>query len=113
MVTRIRGKKYEVKANLQVPILANAGSSLKLPIYLHKEKIGEVIIGGGSLYWHGRKRQRSKRISWTAFADMMDELAYGTKNPSLAGTRPVLEEKGSRNVVKQRQGTRNAGYPGY
>ena len=37
----------------------------------------ELIIGRGSLYWYGRNRTNRKRISWTRFADMMDELAYG------------------------------------
>lgn len=79
MVKKRSVKKHEVRADFQVPILAKAGSSLRLIIYARKEKIGEIIIGRGSLYWYGRKRQRSKRISWSAFAEMMDELAYGKK----------------------------------
>jgi len=76
MATKRENRKHEVKADLQVPILAKAGSSLKLQIYASKEKIGEIIIGRGSLYWYGRKRQRAKRISWSRFAEMMDQLAY-------------------------------------
>ena len=37
--------------------------------------LGELEIGRGALYWTGRNRQKSKRISWTRFAEMMDELA--------------------------------------
>jgi hypothetical protein len=72
-------KKHSVKAHLQVMELAKAGSSLDLEIYASEEKIGTLIIGRGSLYWYGRNRHKSKRISWTSFAEMMDELAYGPK----------------------------------
>lgn len=70
-------KKHSVKANLQVMELAKAGSSLHLEIYAAREKIGTVIIGSGSLSWYGGKRQIRKRIPWSRFAEMMNELAYG------------------------------------
>jgi hypothetical protein len=70
-------RKHSVKAHLQVMELAKAGSSLDLEIYASKEKLGTLIIGRGSLYWYGRNRHKSKRISWSRFAEMMDELAYG------------------------------------
>ena len=71
-------KKHSVKAFLQVTELARTGSSLELHIYAAKQKIGTLIIGRGSLFWYGRNRQIRKRIDWTQFADMMDELAYGS-----------------------------------
>ena len=73
-------KKHHVKAHLQVTELAKAGSSLDLEIYASKEKLGTLIIGRGSLYWYGKGRQKRKRISWTRFAEMMDDLAYGVRN---------------------------------
>ena len=76
--TRKRTKhKHEVKAALSNFDLAKAGSSLNLQIYANEEKIGELEVGRGSLYWYGRSRHKSKRINWTKFADMMDKLAYG------------------------------------
>jgi len=72
-------RKHEVKADLANFELAKARSSLTLQIYANKEKIGELEIGRGSLYWQGRKKQKSKRLDWSRFADMMDELAYGRK----------------------------------
>jgi hypothetical protein len=69
--------KHEVKADLSNFGLAKARSSLNLKIYADKEKIGELEVGRGSLYWHGRKKQKSKRIDWSKFALMMDRLAYG------------------------------------
>jgi hypothetical protein len=72
-------RKHSVKAHLQVMELAKAGSSLDLEIYASEEKLGTLIIGKGSLYWYGRNRHKSKRIPWTRFAEMMDELAYGSK----------------------------------
>jgi hypothetical protein len=70
-------RKHLVKAHLQVMELARAGSSLDLEIYEARQKIGTLVIGRGSLYWYGRNRRIRKRIAWTRFAEMMDELAYG------------------------------------
>jgi hypothetical protein len=50
-----------------------------LEIYANREEIGTLILGSGSLFWFGRKRQKRKRIAWSRFAEMMDELAYGAK----------------------------------
>jgi hypothetical protein len=70
-------KKHSVKANLRVVELSRIGSSLDLEIYADNEKIGTMRIGRGSLEWFGGKRQLSKRIPWSRFAEMMDRLAYG------------------------------------
>jgi hypothetical protein len=70
-------RKHSVKANLQVMELSKAGTSLELQLFAKDLKLGDLTIGRGSLYWHGRNRQSSKRISWSRFARMMDELAYG------------------------------------
>ena len=67
-----RSRKHEVRALLTVPNLAKAGSSLNLELYDRDEKIGELVIGRGSLFWYGRKRQSSKRIPWSRFADLME-----------------------------------------
>ena len=74
---RTARRKHAVKAQLQVMELSKAGTSLELEIYADEMKLGDLTIGRGSLYWHGSKRQSSKRISWSRFAQMMDELAYG------------------------------------
>ena len=70
-------RKHEVKADLANFELAKARSSLNLQIYADREKIGELEIGRGSLYWYGRRKQKSKRIDWSQFAQTMDRLAYG------------------------------------
>ena len=77
---QVNPRKHEVKADLANFELAKARSSLNLQIYANDEKIGELEIGRGSLYWYGRNRHRSKRIDWTRFATMMDGLAYGEKD---------------------------------
>jgi len=77
MAKRKAKRKHSVYANLEVPELSKAGTSLELEIHAERQKIGHLVIGRGSLYWYGRKRQKSKRISWSRFAEMMDELAYG------------------------------------
>jgi hypothetical protein len=72
-------RKYTVRAGLDNFELAKAKSALKLLIYRRGEKVGELQMGRGSLYWWGAHRQKAKRISWGRFADVMDELAYGQK----------------------------------
>ena len=61
-------------ANLE---LVKAKSSLSLEIFANEEKLGELEIGRGSLYWKGRHKQRTMRIDRSEFSDMMDTLAYG------------------------------------
>jgi hypothetical protein len=68
--------KHVVKAELANFELVKAGSSLRLEIFSNDEKIGELEVGRGSLYWYGRKRKKRERVDWSRFAEMMDELAY-------------------------------------
>jgi hypothetical protein len=77
MARKMRSRRHEVKATLAVHVLSKAGTALHLEIYFAEQKIGTLEVGRGSLYWTGRSRHRSKRISWSRFAEMMDRLAYG------------------------------------
>jgi hypothetical protein len=70
-------RTYEVKAEIHNATLAKAKSALTLQIYRRDEKLGEIQIGRGSLFWAGARRQSAKRIHWGRFAEMMDRLAYG------------------------------------
>lgn len=73
-------KRHTVKAQLSVPYLSRAGTSLNLKLYSLGEKIGELQMGRGALYWYGGKRpkRKRKRISWSQFAEMMDEMTGRT-----------------------------------
>jgi hypothetical protein len=79
MARKLIRKKHSVKAQFQVMELAKEGSSLQLDIRAAREKLGTLDIGRGSLFWYGSHRKTRKRIPWTRFAEMMDELAYGAK----------------------------------
>jgi hypothetical protein len=70
-------RKHAVKASIQVHELSKAGTSIEFEIYATGEKIGTLVIGRGSLTWRGGRRQKEKNISWSRFAELMDELAYG------------------------------------
>jgi hypothetical protein len=72
-------RKFEVKAEVANFTLAKAKSALKLAIYDRDEKLGQLEIGRGSLYWTGARRQIEKRLNWGRVAQMLDELAYGEK----------------------------------
>jgi hypothetical protein len=64
---------------VSIPELAKAGSSISLEVHAEGEKIGTIIAGRGSLTWFGGKRKTGCEISWSRFAEMMDEHCYGTQ----------------------------------
>lgn len=70
---------HVVRAELKVHELSKAGTSILLEILERGEKIGELEIGRGSLFWRGGRRQIRKRVGWARFAELMDRLAYGAE----------------------------------
>ena len=72
-------RRYEVRAELANFALAKARSALTLQIYERDEKLGELQIGRGSLYWWGAHRQKSKRLGWGEVAQKLNELADAAK----------------------------------
>lgn len=70
-------RKHRVLAELTNVELVKAKSALKLEVFASREKLGELEVGRGSIYWRGANRITRKRINWSKFAEMMDELAYG------------------------------------
>ena len=72
-------RKHSVRATVNIHELTKAGTSLTLEISAAGEKIGEIEIGRGGLFWWGGRRQKRKRLSWTRFAEMMDDLSYGRR----------------------------------
>lgn len=63
---------HSVKAQAQIVELTKAGTSIELEIFANKEKLGDLIIGRGSLEWSSRKC--SKKYTWTRFASIMDYI---------------------------------------
>ena len=72
-------RKHAVRAMFNIHELTKAGTSLTLEISAAGEKIGQLEIGRGGLFWWGGRRHKSKRLSWTRFAEIMDSLAYGDR----------------------------------
>ena len=68
---------HRVKATIHVTDLTKAGTSIWLEVYAEAEKIGTIVIGRGSLTWFGGKRKSGQRISWSKFADLMNQHCYG------------------------------------
>ena len=75
---RRTSRKHRVNVSLQAFDISKAGTSLDLEIFALGEKLGDLTLGRGSINWRGRNRQSTKR-TWSRFAEMMDELAYGKK----------------------------------
>lgn len=71
--------KHQVTANVRILDLTKAGSSMDFDIYADREKIGHIVLGRGSITWYGKNRQKGKRLSWSRFADLMDEHFYGQR----------------------------------
>jgi hypothetical protein len=65
-----------VHVTLNVPQLTKAGSGLELYLYAEGEKLGQLDIGRGGIYWRGGNRRKVKRISWSRFAEMLDDVSY-------------------------------------
>jgi hypothetical protein len=74
-----RERKHAVRALINIHELTKAGTSLTLEISAAGEKIGQLDIGRGGLFWWGGRRQRRKRLTWTRFAEIMNERAYGDR----------------------------------
>lgn len=74
---RTAARRHEVRAELSVPSLTKAGTSLTLKVRSGRDKLGEITVGRGSLYWWGAHRRSRKRIPWSDFAALLDKLAYG------------------------------------
>jgi hypothetical protein len=73
-----RGKpnrKYEVKADLNIPQLAKAGAALGLNIWCGGDKLIELQMGRGGLFWKGAHEKKLKRIPWSKFSELLN--AYG------------------------------------
>jgi hypothetical protein len=66
-----------VRASLANFQLAKAKSALTLQIFSRGEKVGELQVGRGSLYWWGRYKQKPQRVRWSRFTELMNQLAYG------------------------------------
>jgi hypothetical protein len=73
MATKRRPRKHSVRADLQIMELSKSGTSISLQVYADKEKVGELVIGRGSLTWYGRKWHKGRKFSWPRFAAKMDD----------------------------------------
>ena len=69
-------RKHRVSAKLRIQDLSKAGTGIKLFVHADDQKLGEMDIGRGAIYWRGGNKQKWERIDWTRFAEMMDELVY-------------------------------------
>ena len=74
----IRERTHRVTGSLNVVEFTKAGSALNLQIYDRDGKLGEIVIGRGSITWRGARRHTNKRKwNWTRFAELMNREAYG------------------------------------
>lgn len=72
-------RRFSVHASVDNLELTKAGTSLKLIIESKGERLGELQIGRGSLFWWGANRRLRKRVDWARFADELNRMAYGHK----------------------------------
>jgi hypothetical protein len=79
MAKREITRRHEVRAELKNFRLAKAQSALTLRIFSKGQKVGELQVGRGSLYWWGKYKLKRKRINWEKFTELMNDLAYGRR----------------------------------
>ena len=75
-----KARRHTVYASLSNFQLAKAKSALNLYVYSRGEKVGELQVGRGSIYWWGKHWHKPKRLSWSRFTDEMNRIAYGHRN---------------------------------
>jgi hypothetical protein len=68
---------HAVSAELENFKLAKTKSALTIRLLVKGKRAGEVQMGSGGLFWRGRRKQSGMRMSWTQFAEMMNDRAYG------------------------------------
>lgn len=68
---------HAVSADLENFKLAKAKSALTIRLLVKGKRAGEVHMGSGGLFWWGRRKKSGMRMSWTKFAEMMNDRAYG------------------------------------
>ena len=69
-------KKHKVTATMVSHELTRAGSGIKLDIFGNNLRLGTLLVGQGSMQWTPAKKQSSKRIDWTTFAQKMADEEY-------------------------------------
>jgi hypothetical protein len=72
MAARRKRRKHSARASVQVHELSKAGTSIALEIHAANKKVGQLVIGRGSLTWFGNHWKQGRRFSWSAFAEFME-----------------------------------------
>ena len=76
MAAKRKKQRFTVEATLQNVELVRAGSSIRLEVFRLGQKLGELHVGRGSIFWWGAKRQKRKRLRWDKVAEQFNRLAY-------------------------------------
>jgi hypothetical protein len=69
-------RRHHVSATVGIQELSKAGTSITLIVRRDEQKLGELDIGRGAIYWRGGNKQKWERVDWKRFADVMNGLAY-------------------------------------
>jgi transposase len=72
VAARRKRRKHSARASVQVHELSKAGTSIALEIHAANKKVGQLVIGRGSLTWFGNHWKQGRRFSWSAFAEFME-----------------------------------------
>ena len=67
-------RKHSVKVWMQVAELTKTGSAISFEVTSRGTKLGTVRVGRGSIEWKGKNRKVAKRLSWSRFAEHMEQL---------------------------------------
>ncbi len=65
-------QKHTVNLSLRATDIAKAGAAVTFRVKNRDGLLGTIEIGQGTFGWKGHKKKTFKRISWTAFADLLN-----------------------------------------
>jgi len=69
-------QRFKVEATLRNVELVKAGSSIRLEVFKRGEKLEDLQVGRGSIFWWGAMWKNRKRLRWEKVADQFNRLAY-------------------------------------
>ena len=70
---RVVKRKHTVEVQLPSVNLSIAGAGLRLYLRADGAKLGELVVGRGSISWWGYHAKTPKRWGWTAFAKQLEK----------------------------------------
>ncbi|MGD1276531.1 MAG: hypothetical protein ABR964_04830 [Tepidisphaeraceae bacterium] len=74
-------RRHHVSCSMKVLELNKAGSSIRFVISSRDGRLGEIVLGRGSIAWRGGHKWTGKTWRWSRFAEIMNGIISGEIGP--------------------------------